>query len=68
AEEVRLWGEVGNLLAIAALILKSACFRTESRGGHYRSDYHKPQANWLVHTLVQRTDCEKSAPIADLVL
>ncbi|MGB7484809.1 MAG: FAD-dependent oxidoreductase [Phormidesmis sp.] len=65
AEEVRLWGEVGNLLAIAALILKSACFRTESRGGHYRSDYPKPQADWLVHTLVQSTNCKQSMSIAD---
>ena len=65
AEEIRLWGEVGNLLAIAALILKSACFRTESRGGHYRSDYPKPQADWLVHTLVQSTNCKQSIPIAN---
>ncbi len=73
AEEVRLWGEVGNLLAIAALILRSACFRLESRGGHYRSDYPKPQSDWLAHTLVQgahlskestkgKTDREKSRP------
>lgn len=55
ADHVRLWGEVGNLLAIAALILKSAAFRTESRGGHYRSDYPTPQAAWLGHTIVEGT-------------
>ena len=56
-EQVRLWGEVRNLLAIAALILKSANFRTESRGGHYRSDHPTTQAKWLVHTLIQNNLC-----------
>ncbi len=60
AEQIRLWGEVRNLLAIAALILKSANFRTESRGGHYRSDYSTSQTKWLVHTLIQRDHCWKS--------
>ena len=50
---LRLWGEVRNLLAIAALILKSAAFRTESRGGHYRRDYPTPDDRWLGHTVVQ---------------
>ncbi|MGC1310311.1 MAG: L-aspartate oxidase [Phormidesmis sp.] len=53
ADHVRLWGEVGNLLAIAHLILKSAAFRTESRGGHYRSDYPAPNEQWLGHTVVE---------------
>ena len=58
---VRLWGEVRNLMAIATLILKSAAFRTESRGGHYRSDYTKPDSEWLAHTLVQQNKCWKSS-------
>jgi L-aspartate oxidase len=53
ADHVRLWGEVRNLLAISALILKSASFRTESRGGHYRSDYPTPDEQWLGHTVVR---------------
>ncbi|MEO0648235.1 MAG: L-aspartate oxidase [Cyanobacteria bacterium J06650_10] len=64
ADDVRLWGEVGNLLAIAHLILKSAVFRTESRGGHYRSDYSKPQKEWLAHTLIERDRCWKSSSIS----
>lgn len=52
-QDIRLWGEVGNLLTIAHLILKSALFRTESRGGHYRSDYPKPSNDWLGHTVMQ---------------
>ncbi|MBF2028961.1 MAG: L-aspartate oxidase, partial [Oscillatoriales cyanobacterium C42_A2020_001] len=51
---VRSWAEVRNLLEIAELILRSAHFRTESRGGHYRSDYPETDPAWQVHTLVQR--------------
>lgn len=54
AEKLRFWGETRNLLAIAQLILKSAEFRTESRGGHYRSDYPQPDPAWQVHTWVKR--------------
>ncbi len=42
-----------NLLDIGYLILKSAAFRTESRGGHYRSDYPETAASWEVHTVVE---------------
>ncbi len=51
--QFRLWSETRNLLDIGYLILKSAAFRTESRGGHYRLDYPQPDPNWQVHTLVQ---------------
>ncbi|WP_026099980.1 L-aspartate oxidase [Fortiea contorta] len=50
---LRLWAETRNLLDIAALILKSAALRTESRGGHYRLDYPQSHADWQAHTLVQ---------------
>lgn len=50
---LRLWAETRNLLTIASLILKSAHFRTESRGGHYRSDYPQTNPHWQVHTLIQ---------------
>ena len=53
ASILRLWGETRNLLEVAGLMLKSANFRTESRGGHYRLDYPQPQTEWQVHTLVQ---------------
>ncbi|MBN3960679.1 L-aspartate oxidase [Nostoc sp. NMS8] len=51
--QLGLWAETRNLLDVADLILKSAAFRTESRGGHYRLDYPQPDPNWEVHTLVQ---------------
>ncbi len=50
---VRLGTETMNLLDIADLILKSSLFRQESRGGHYRLDYPKTDAQWQVHTLIK---------------
>ncbi len=61
AEQVRLWAEVRNLLAIAQLILKSAAFRTESRGGHYRSDYPLSDQHWLGHTVIEGDSVRQSA-------
>ena len=55
-KELRLWAETRNLLDIAELILKSAVFRTESRGGHYRLDYPETDANWEFHTFVQNQE------------
>ncbi len=51
--QFRLWGETRNLLTIATLILKSALFRQESRGGHYRADFPTTVEDWQVHSLVQ---------------
>ncbi len=59
---IRLWGETRNLLEVAVLMLKSANFRTESRGGHYRLDYPQTQPEWQVHTLVQ-TDRWRTEPV-----
>jgi len=61
--EVRTWAETQNLLDIAYLILNSAAFRTESRGGHYRLDYSRSDPDWQVHTLVQDHHWLRSAPI-----
>lgn len=58
--QLRLWAETRNLLDVAYLILKSAAFRTESRGGHYRLDYPQPDPAWQVHTLVQQSQWWKS--------
>jgi L-aspartate oxidase len=61
--QLRAWGETYNLLDIAHLILKSALFRTESRGGHYRLDYPTANPNWQAHTLVQNNRWWTSSPI-----
>ncbi|MBD1918143.1 MULTISPECIES: L-aspartate oxidase [Cyanophyceae] len=60
---VRAWGELGNLYDIAWLILNSAAFRTESRGGHFRRDYPQPSPQWHVHTVVEGDRWEKSPPV-----
>ncbi|MBW4587058.1 L-aspartate oxidase [Aetokthonos hydrillicola Thurmond2011] len=62
---LRLWAETRNLLDIAYLILKSAAFRMESRGGHYRVDYPKSDPLWQVHTLVQKQNWWKSSAVVD---
>lgn len=59
-QQLWLWGETRNLLDIAHLILKSALFRTESRGGHYRQDYPQTDPHWQAHTLVKQDKLWKS--------
>jgi L-aspartate oxidase len=51
---IRAWLEVGNLLEVSQLILKSALFREESRGGHYRLDFPETLDSWQIHTLLQQ--------------
>ncbi|MGB7442348.1 MAG: L-aspartate oxidase [Coleofasciculaceae cyanobacterium] len=59
-QQLRIWAETYNLLDVAYLILKSANFRQESRGGHYRLDHPQADPNWQVHTLVQKNRWWKS--------
>ncbi len=63
-QQLRLWAETRNLLDVAYLILTSAAFRKESRGGHYRLDYPQSDPNWQVHTLVQYDNWWK-APVLE---
>ncbi len=50
--------ELQNMYLIAKLIAKAALIRTESRGGHYRSDYPKPKAKWRKHIEVYGENME----------
>ncbi len=61
----RAWAETRNLLDVACLMLKSAAFRQESRGGHYRLDYPNTEPSWQVHTIVESDRIQKSAPLSD---
>lgn len=61
AEYLKSLAEILNLLDIAHLIIKSAVFRTESRGGHYRLDYPKTHSEWQIHTVI-KGDCCTSIP------
>ena len=53
ASQLKLYAETLNLLDIGYLILQSAAFRTESRGGHYRRDYSQIASEWQQHTVIQ---------------
>jgi fumarate reductase (CoM/CoB) subunit A len=44
--------QVPYMLDTAEMIVKSALFRTESRGAHFREDYPETQPDWLKHTRV----------------
>lgn len=52
--QIKLNTETINLLDIAYLIVRSALFRTESRGGHFRLDFPDTDDNWRCHTLIQQ--------------
>ncbi len=50
---VREWGELRNLLTVGRLILRSALFRQESRGGHFREDFPETKDDsWAAHSAV----------------
>ena len=60
-EHLRTAAQTLNLVDVAYLILNSAAFRTESRGGHYRADYPQSLPNWQVHTLIQNDSWQTSS-------
>jgi L-aspartate oxidase len=62
--DLQTWGETRNLLEIGSLILTSALMRTESRGGHYRTDFPQIDPNWQLHTIVQGDLWSKSDSIS----
>ncbi len=62
-QDLRTWGETRNLLEIGLLILTGAAIRTESRGGHYRTDFPTIDPTWQVHTLVRADTWSKSNSI-----
>jgi L-aspartate oxidase len=61
---VRAWGELRNLYTIAWLILNTAAYRTESRGGHFREDFPQPNSQWQAHTVVEGEHWHRSASVA----
>lgn len=50
-----------NMLTTAKLIAAAALARTESRGGHYRSDFREPDPAWRHRTFVTLVDAERIA-------
>ncbi len=57
---LRLWSETRNLLQVSNLIVQSALFRTESRGGHFRSDFPETELVWEKHSLIQSGQWSRS--------
>jgi len=48
--------QVANLATVALLVAKAALVRTESRGGHYRSDFpNRDDAQWRHHVTQRRS-------------
>jgi L-aspartate oxidase len=44
-----------NFLTVASLIARSALWREESRGGHYRVDFPaRDDERWRVHSVIQK--------------
>jgi L-aspartate oxidase len=44
-----------NFVTVAAVIARSALWREESRGGHYRVDFpRRDDARWRVHSIIQK--------------
>ncbi|NJN71587.1 MAG: L-aspartate oxidase [Limnothrix sp. RL_2_0] len=62
---IRLYAETQNLVDVAHLILKSAAWRTESRGGHYRTDHRETLPEWQTHTLIEGETFRRSPLIVD---
>lgn len=58
---LKLYSETLNLLHISYLILKSAIFRDESRGGHYRLDFTHTSIEWSKHTHIRGNQWSKSS-------
>ena len=53
--EVKAALETENLLEVGEIVARSAQFRTESRGCHFRTDYPRTdQENWLCHDIIVR--------------
>lgn len=59
----RLWVETRNLIDFAYLLVKSALFRTESRGAHYRVDYPQLDPAWQAHTVIHSEEIGRSVLI-----
>jgi len=53
SEATALGGEGRNLLLVARLVATAALTRTESRGGHYRSDHPEPDPRWRRHLAME---------------
>jgi succinate dehydrogenase/fumarate reductase flavoprotein subunit len=57
-----------NMLLVAALVARSAAWRKESRGCHWRSDFPEPRDEFRVHDVWRRGSPEPTIkPVEDAV-
>jgi L-aspartate oxidase len=59
-----------NMLTAARMIAAAALKRTESRGGHYRSDFPRPDPAWRHRTFMTLAEAEQvgaGAPLSSPV-
>jgi L-aspartate oxidase len=50
-------------LTLAELLIEASLFRQESRGGHFRTDAPSPLPYWRRHSVQQRRDVIRTAPV-----
>ncbi|WP_456482560.1 fumarate reductase (CoM/CoB) subunit TfrA [Methanopyrus sp.] len=56
--------EVRNMVEVAIAVARSALYRTESRGAHYRSDYpERDDERWLRHTVYKPDGTLTTRPV-----
>lgn len=48
--------EIENALLVAEMIIKTALWRQESRGAHFRQDFPNPDDNWQGNIFLQKLD------------
>jgi L-aspartate oxidase len=57
--------DLRQMLILAELLIAAALFRQESRGGHYRTDAPAPQPFWQRHTIQERGEEIRTAPLGE---
>jgi succinate dehydrogenase/fumarate reductase flavoprotein subunit len=55
--------QVPYMVDVAEMIVRSALFRTESRGAHYREDYPETDPKWLKHTRIKKNMEPSTVPV-----